>query len=287
MAVVGWRMWGLLLLAWIEGAAVLFSPGPSFGRHQLPSQSAHVPRSVLSDLTCLRNRRKNSAVPSPEVAQTGFTARSRLKFSEDYGDDDDDEDDAVDYDEGDRAPRRSRARSPTSAGVWSNRSQAAKRRWADPEYRAKVVKKRRENAAPKRAPNSGLAIGPLDSVVFSPSPAQTEIWRSKADEINRWARANQLRREGTLRWKRDPMGWTLDNLASGDAMRSRLNNDTYKSERQQQRKLEAMARWETRRRNTAAAEDAATAALAAEVAKALGNDAGGKASQAGKVAEGG
>lgn len=277
----------LLLISWLKGVDVLFSPGPGFGRHQLPSHGVRVPTSGLSDLTCLRNRRKNSANPRPDIPQTSFTSRARLKDPEDSEEGGSDENEAElddddipssrltqTIDDEDDAPKPPLSRSLTSAGVWSNRSQAAKRRWADPEYREKVVKKRRENAAaaaaaaPARTPSSGLAIGPLDSVVFSPSRAQTEIWRSKADEINRWARANQLRREGTLRWKRDPMGWTLANLEAGKDVRARMNNETYKAFRQHQRKLKALTQWETRRRNEAEAEAAASERLAARIAAA-------------------
>jgi hypothetical protein len=136
-----------------------------------------------------------------------------------------------------------------AGGVWSNRSQAAKRRWADPVYRATLLKKRRENAAPKKAQTTGLAIGPLDSVVFSPSAAQSEIWRSKADEINKWARSNQLRREARLRWNKDPMNATYALLESGAELRSRFDNETYKLLRQQKRRDKALSGWETRRRN--------------------------------------
>ncbi|KAG8467957.1 hypothetical protein KFE25_007009 [Diacronema lutheri] len=280
----------IVLLSLVDQVVVLFSPAG--GRHQLPSHGVYVSRTALSGVECLRNCRKNSADPRPAGQQTTFMTRRRRHDPDDGDEDDAEEDEGYDGPKPQRRSLATRARAPNPSGVWSNRSLAARRRWADPEYRDKVVRKRMENAAPK-SPKSALAIGPLDSVVFSPSQAQTEIWRSKADEINRWARANQLRREGALRWKRDPMGWTLANLEAGKPARSRLDNDTYKIVRQEQRRLLSVARWETRRRNEALAPPAsaeaavnATALASASTAPAVNATAPASASTARRVARG-
>jgi hypothetical protein len=237
----------LLLLAHARLADVMWSPA---GGHRFPTQGASVPRSALSSVECLRNRRKNSATPRPAGASQSFLGSNFRRIAEE-----------------ENVPRGAPPGFFSNAkpvarpsdtriaavlkrgGVWSNRSQAAKRRWADPVYRETLLKKRRDNAAPARA--SRLVIGPVDSVVFSPSPVQSEIWRSKADEINAWARANQLRREAALRWRDDPIGATEARLESGAELRSRLDNTTYRLGLQEQRRERALKGWQSRRRNQA------------------------------------
>lgn len=238
----------MLLLAHVRLADVMWSPA---GGHRFPTQGVSVPRMPLAGVECLRNRRKNSANPRPAGASQSFLGSKFRRIDEEEN-------------EPRGAPlgffpnpkpvfRPSDTRIAAvlkRGGVWSNRSQAAKRRWADPVYRETLLKKRRDNAAPA-ARASRLVIGPVDSVVFSPSPVQSEIWRSKADEINAWARANQLRREAALRWRDDPIGATEARLESGEELRSRLDNTTYRIVLQEQRRESALKGWQSRRRNQA------------------------------------
>lgn len=210
--------------------------GPSAFRAQRRPYGA----ATTERIVCLRNRRKNSQNPRPAGPSPGFLVGAS-KLADDVLDDPDDQDDDA------SGVSASRVKLP---GVWSNRSLAARRRWADPVYRENLLEKRRaRRAARPEEPPRRLAIGPLDSVVFSPSPAQTQIWRSKADDINRWARANQLRREKALKWKHDPIGWTRAHLEAGAQVRSQLDNTTYKELRREKRRLDAQARWATRKRN--------------------------------------
>ncbi|KAJ1624261.1 hypothetical protein T492DRAFT_1048512 [Pavlovales sp. CCMP2436] len=266
----------LLLLASPRGANLLFAAG----RQLPPARGVHVSRSALSGVDCLRNQRKNSVDPRPDssISRSSFLPRSARRPQEET---DDSEREWMVF--SNTPPSRTLPSRLTKAqfassvervtsGAWSNKSAAAKLRWADPQYREEQLKKRRENAAPALPPRPlGVVVGPRDSVVraegprdsvvFSPSRAQTQIWRSKADEINKWAMANQLRREKMNQWKQDPIGATNAHLEAGAELRSQLNNETFKADRREKRAEVARARWVTRSANLKAAAEKRWASL--------------------------
>lgn len=197
----------------------------------------------------LRNRRKNSARPFPEGASAGFLTGGSLASNDE---------EPASWSLVDREHRTPKAASTPESPVrrtWNKRSEAAKRRWADPDYRRRQITKRRAKAAEPAQQRRRRPTRKVETVLQSPTAAETEIWRSKADDINRWAQANQLRREKALRYKRDPVGWSREHLEAGCGLRAQLNNETFKAERRERRRLLAEARWRKRRGDAAAGGD--------------------------------
>lgn len=99
---------------------------------------------------------------------------------------------------------------------WSKRSEVARKRWADPQYRANMLqkraeKRRRDAAAggddelpPKVPAEPRLEIGVMDSIALSDEP------RAKA--INAYARSIKLRSEKITAFHRNRKLWMEDRL---------------------------------------------------------------------------
>eukprot|EP00186_Timspurckia_oligopyrenoides_P002069 CAMPEP_0182442482 /NCGR_PEP_ID=MMETSP1172-20130603/1390_1 /TAXON_ID=708627 /ORGANISM="Timspurckia oligopyrenoides, Strain CCMP3278" /LENGTH=198 /DNA_ID=CAMNT_0024637359 /DNA_START=204 /DNA_END=800 /DNA_ORIENTATION=- len=122
---------------------------------------------------------------------------------------------------------------------WSTKSQAAKRRWANPEYRQKILEKRRAKVASKKSNvTPRVQIGTMDSVALSTD--------EKAAEIIRYCRSNQLRSEAMRRFRRDPLGWMNEKLQSGQEHRERKNSAEHKLQQKQKRSESAKLRHQRR-----------------------------------------
>jgi hypothetical protein len=97
--------------------------------------------------------------------------------------------------------------------TWSRRADAAKKRWADPAYRANMLAKRAEKK--RRDVEAGLIpdpeakrkvhIGRLDSITLSSE--------EKAKAINDYARSNKKRSEKITAYHRDRTAWMADRLS--------------------------------------------------------------------------
>lgn len=121
---------------------------------------------------------------------------------------------------------------------WSKRSEAARKRWADPSYRAKMLEKR---AAKKRmkeeangVPKHKVEIGRMDSITLCDD--------DKAKAINDYARSNKLRSEKISAFHRNRKLWMETRLSKGQP---KLTDEEYvkkKKEAQQKRKEIALKR---------------------------------------------
>lgn len=101
---------------------------------------------------------------------------------------------------------------------WSKRSEAARKRWSDPEYRAKMLEKRAANKRLKQQQSHGengvvvededeikrLEIGCMDSITLSDD--------NRANAINAYARSNQLRSEKITAFHRNQKVWMEERL---------------------------------------------------------------------------
>lgn len=122
---------------------------------------------------------------------------------------------------------------------WSKRSEAAKKRWADPEYRAKMLAKRQEKR--RQDAEAGLIvegkakveIGRLDSITLS--------GEEKAAAINAYARSNTRRSEKLMRFHRDERTWMENRLSEGEKLRF-SGSEEFKKARQEQRQAAARKR---------------------------------------------
>lgn len=105
---------------------------------------------------------------------------------------------------------------------WSKRSEAARKRWADPAYRAMMLKKRAEKRR-RDAEASGelpkqhkVEIGRMDSVTLSGD--------DKAKAINAYARSNKLRSEKITAFHRNRKTWMETRLSDS---RFRVSDEDY------------------------------------------------------------
>ena len=139
---------------------------------------------------------------------------------------------------------------PGTARKWSKRSEAARKRWADPAYRSKVLakraEKRRENAklSGEEVPikqKKKVEIGCVDSITMRND--------EKAKAINDYARSNQLRSEKISQFHQDRQLWMEKRLSTS---RSRLTDEEYidqKKDIQRKRKEKAIRSARKRREN--------------------------------------
>ncbi|KAJ8904389.1 hypothetical protein NDN08_000908 [Rhodosorus marinus] len=125
---------------------------------------------------------------------------------------------------------------------WNKRAQAAKKRWADPEYRKKMMEKRnlKKKKGKEDEKKDGDEVGSIDSI--SPPPDDEVQVSSDAQAL-----ANKLRSEKLESHHRDKTKWMEERLASGAELRDRLNNDDYKAKRQEKRKQMAIERHRKRK----------------------------------------
>lgn len=127
---------------------------------------------------------------------------------------------------------------------WSKRSEAARKRWSDPEYRAKMLAKRAEKRRRDREQqeqDKRLEIGCMDSITLSDE--------SKAQAINAYAISNKLRSEKITAFHRNRKAWMEERLQESP---QNLTDDEYvgkKLELKQKRRLTALKRAEIRRTN--------------------------------------
>lgn len=111
---------------------------------------------------------------------------------------------------------------PGSAKKWSKRSEAARKRWADPAYRAKVLQKRAEKrrrdaeAAGEPPKQHKVEIGRMDSITLCDE--------ERAKAINAYARSNQLRSEKITAFHKNKRAW-MENRLKDSPMR--LSDDEY------------------------------------------------------------
>lgn len=128
---------------------------------------------------------------------------------------------------------------------WSRRSEAARKRWADPAYRAKMLEKRAE----KRRRDAEMAgeppkqhkveIGRMDSITLCDE--------EKAKAINDYARSNKLRSEKITAFHRDRRTWMETRLKDSPSRLSDEEYDKRKKETQERRRQSALKRERTKR----------------------------------------
>lgn len=102
---------------------------------------------------------------------------------------------------------------------WSKRAEAARKRWADPVYRAKMLEKRAEKRRrDAEETNPRLEIGVMDSITLCDD--------DKAQAINNYARSNKIRSEKITAFHRNKRQWMEKRLSDTPA---KLTNDEYVS----------------------------------------------------------
>lgn len=126
----------------------------------------------------------------------------------------------------------------TGQRKWSRRSEAARRRWADPAYRVKVLEKRaekrRKSAEMSEGHKAKVEIGPVDSITLCND--------DKAKRINDYARSNKLRSEKLTGFHRNRKQW-MENRLRDSPMR--LSDEEYvdrKIEKRERRRYFALER---------------------------------------------
>lgn len=123
---------------------------------------------------------------------------------------------------------------------WSKRSEAARKRWADPSYRAKMLEKRAEKrrkdaeAAGEVTKHHKVEIGRMDSITLCDD--------DKAKAINDYARSNKLRAEKMSAFHRDRKLWMEQRLGKGLAGLTDEEYHSQKKEAQQRRREIALER---------------------------------------------
>lgn len=130
------------------------------------------------------------------------------------------------------------------SGKWSKRSEAARKRWADPAYRAKMIamreekKKRDEDAsAPK---THKVEIGRMDSITLCDD--------DKAKAINDYARSNKRRSEQMTAFHHDKRTWMESRLSDGVAARWTDNYVEGKLLKKEKRRQAALRRHALKRK---------------------------------------
>lgn len=131
-----------------------------------------------------------------------------------------------------------------STKKWSKRSEAARKRWADPVYRERMLKKRaekkqRDAEAAGGPPKPKVEIGRMDSITLCND--------DKAKAINDYVRSNKLRSEKITAFHRDRRQWMENRLKDSPA---RLTDDEYlkrKLELRERRRSNARKREEAKR----------------------------------------
>lgn len=117
----------------------------------------------------------------------------------------------------------------TEQRKWSRRSGAARRRWADPAYRTKVLAKRAEKCRKNAEMNEGhkakVEIGPVDSITLCDD--------DKAKAINNYARSNKLRSEKITAFHRNRKQW-MENRLKDSPMK--LSDEEYVKQKIEKRK---------------------------------------------------
>lgn len=122
---------------------------------------------------------------------------------------------------------------------WNRRSEAAKKRWADPEYRAKMMNSRQKTKREKASQNKRVEIGPMDSIVGSSD--------QKSKMIMDYAIANAKRADKIRRFHHQRASWMRERLSGGQDKRDSFNNDDFKLERKQKRSEVARKRQQRRK----------------------------------------
>lgn len=150
----------------------------------------------------------------------------------------------LDYDYGPEGPTRE-AYGESSIGrstpsKWSRRSEAARKRWADPCYRAKMLEKRKAKRKMNEEANGGskqkVQIGRMDSITLCDD--------DKAKAINDYARSNKLRSEKISAFHRNRRLWMEERLNSGQSQ-AKLSDEEYVNKKlqiQQKRREVALRR---------------------------------------------
>lgn len=124
---------------------------------------------------------------------------------------------------------------------WSKRSEAARKRWADPDYRAKMLQKRAE----KRRRDSDatsmrkIEIGVMDSITLADEP------RAKA--INAYARSNKLRSEKITAFHKNRKLWMENRLKDSPKHLSEKEKLDKKIQLKEKRRQSALQRAQNKR----------------------------------------
>lgn len=130
---------------------------------------------------------------------------------------------------------------PSTSRKWSKRSEAARKRWSDPVYRAKMLEKRAEKRR-RDAEESDeldesskkLEIGCMDSITLSDE--------SKAQAINAYARSNKLRSEKITAFHKNRKVWMEERLQDSPQNLSEKEYVQKKIDQREKRRQSAIKR---------------------------------------------
>lgn len=127
---------------------------------------------------------------------------------------------------------------PSVSPKWSKRSEAARKRWSDPMYRAKMLEKRaekrRRDAEESDESSKRLEIGCMDSITLSDE--------SKAKAINAYARSNKLRSEKITAFHKNRKVWMEERLQDSPQNLSEKEYIEKKLELREKRRQSAIKR---------------------------------------------
>jgi hypothetical protein len=154
-------------------------------------------------------------------------------------------------------PARAAACSQVAPPVCLNRrSEAARRRWQDPQYRAKMQAARARNLvrlSEHTVLRGGASTAEEDIEVADVSGQEgvieigvgdsiTHCDDAKAAVINSYVMRNKHRSEKLIMFHNDKQRWMDDKLQQGKPLRMLINSEDFKRQRQMLRQQEARAR---------------------------------------------
>lgn len=125
---------------------------------------------------------------------------------------------------------------PAEPRKWSKRSEAARKRWADPDYRAKMLQKRAEKRRRDSEASSTpkIEIGVMDSITLA------DEHRAKA--INAYARSNRLRSEKITAFHKNRKVWMENRLKNSPKLLSEQEKIQLKLDTRERRRQAALKR---------------------------------------------
>lgn len=144
----------------------------------------------------------------------------------------------------------------------NRRSEAARRRWQDPEYRAKMqaararnLVKRSEHTVPPRAARQADGASTLQAfaepadvskqeglIEIGVGDSITHCDDAKAAVINSYVMRNKLRSEKLIMFHHDKQRWMNNKLQQGEPLRLMIKSKDLKRQRQMLRQQEARER---------------------------------------------
>ncbi|CAM9117311.1 unnamed protein product [Choristocarpus tenellus] len=137
---------------------------------------------------------------------------------------------------------------PKDEGSWSRRAELAKERWANPEYKAAQLAKRRPRKDAKKEVETVYSLSEIDETLKAGNMTAAEAVRVFTD-----AEEAERKRRAKIKFRfENPQAWMEQKLAEGALLRATMNSETFLIDQQRKRSEKAARAYATRRRNAAA-----------------------------------